>query len=208
MHFYRLARLILLAQLIFFGSLTVSGKTLTFDQEQVHVDVPDAWTEKSVAGIKVYLINPDHTKAFGLQIVATPRDFTIDSPSPLDRDKKGATGNGRTVIDQKRGTLAGVEARILDFSESAPSDVSYARETIVIANGYAYALTANKINSPPWQDDELNTIVSSFGFTGIPELHHQGRTDKSGIGYLVAAVGVGVMFLAILVFFTWMRRRN
>jgi hypothetical protein len=202
-------QLLLAAFLVLFGLLPLAAKTLTFDQEKCHVDVPDDWTDKGIQGDKASLVNADQTKSFIFRIVATGDDILVDNPSFLDGVEKSMVAEGVTITDRQPGTLAGVAARTIDATQQAPAGTVYNRMTMVMANGNAYALYVSKVGSPPWQDDQLNGIVNSFAFIGAPQLHHQGATREDKIANLVGqAIGAFIAFLAIICIFKWIRNRR
>ncbi len=196
------------ALLAFTGLISLPAKTLTFDQEKCHVDVPEPWTEQSVPGNIASWVSADQTKSFVLRIVQTGLDITVDDPAFLGGVEKSMLAQGVTITNRQPATLAGLAGREIDNTQTAPQGAVYNRMTIVMANGNAYALLVSKLGSPPEQDDELNGIVNSFGFIGTPELHHAGVPSENRLSVLVGqVVGFFVALLAVVSLFKWIRRR-
>ena len=199
----------LAAFLILDGDAALTAKTLTFDVEKCHIDVPDDWTEQHVEGNKISVLNADQTKSFILRIVACGDDILVDDAGFLTGVEKSMVAQGVTITDRQPATLVGQPARTIDATQQAPAGTVYNRMTVVMANGNAYALLVSKLGTPPWQDDQLNGIVNSFGFTGAPEPHHQGATQQDKIAELVGEVfGALIAVLAMISIGKWIRNRS
>jgi hypothetical protein len=143
------------------------------------------------------------------RIAACGDDILVDDPGFLGGVEKAMIAQGAAITDRQPGTLAGLAARTIDATQQAPAGIVYSRMTLVMANGNAYGIVTSKVGSPPWQDDQLNGILNSFGFTGTPELHHQGETREDKIAELVGQiVGAFIALLAVFSIMKWLRRRR
>jgi hypothetical protein len=201
--------LLLPIAMILNGGLPLPAKTLTFDPEKCHIDVPDDWKDQNTAGNKVSVVNSDQTKSVVMRIAACGDDILVDDPGFLGGVEKAMIAQGAAITDRQPGTLAGLAARTIDATQQAPAGIVYSRMTLVMANGNAYGIVTSKVGSPPWQDDQLNGILNSFGFIGTPELHHQGETREDKIAELVGQiVGAFIALLAVFSIMKWLRRRR
>jgi hypothetical protein len=199
----------LAAFLMLTTSSLLPAKTLTFETEKCHVDVPDDWTEQHVEGNKLAVVNADQTKSFVLRIVAAGDDILVDNAAFLAGVEKSMVAQGVTITNRQPATLVGQPARTIDATQPAPAGTVYNRMTMVMADGNAYALYVSKLGAPAWQDDQLNGIVNSFGFIGTPEPHHQGQTQQEKISELVGQiVGVFIAVLAMVSIGKWIRNRR
>jgi len=183
------------------GNLPTCAKTVTFDAEKCHVDVPDDWTQQNLPGNQLAIVNPDQTKSFILRIVAVGPNLGIDNASFASGVEKSMTANGATITGRTTGTLAGLDARIWDATTQAPAGAVYDRMTVVMANGNAYALNIQRLGGRPSQDDQLNSIVSSFGFIGAPR-PQEPKDPMDKVGFYI---GVFVGVLAVISIFKWIR---
>jgi hypothetical protein len=206
---HRQVIIVFTAFLLMGGFAPLAAKTLTFDQQKCHIDVPDDWTENPTAGNAATYVNADQTKSIVLRIVATGTDLTFEDPTFLEGAKKSMVANGATLTGQQTITFCGLDARTIDTTQNAPAGKVFGRMTIVFADGNAYALYVAKLAGNPWEDDQLNGIVSSFGFIGAPVIHHQGLSRSDLISQLVGeVVGFFVALLAIICIIKWIRKKR
>jgi len=206
---FRLAGCLLAPLLILGGSLPLAARTFSLDEEKCHVDLPDGWSEQKVEGNKISVINADQTKSFMMRTVQTGTAVTLDNASFIKGFENSIVTNGATITDRQRLPLAGVDAYVVDTTQSVPAGTVYNRLAVTLANGYAYALITSKLNAKPSDDDELNAIVKSFAFVGEPELH-KAVDPVDNLSYRLGEFVGGVIFplLAIAVFFKWLRRKK
>jgi hypothetical protein len=203
MAIFKHASVLLATLLTLNASLPLHAKTLTFDQEKCHLDVPDNWTEQKVEGNQAAFVNADQTKSFTMRIGPCPETITVDNPSFLNGVESSMTARGVSITDRQSVQVAGLDAHAIDATQTAPAGMVYNRMTLVLANGLAYGLYTSKVGAKPWEDDELAAIIKSFGFFGEPQIHKRADPmDK--IGYYL---GVFIAFLAVISIFKWIRLR-
>ena len=189
------------------GVIPLTAKTLTFDEEKCHVDVPDDWKEQGSTENKVSAINADQTKSFTLRTVNVGAELRLDDASFIKGFENSVTGNGFTITARLHVSLAGIDAYALDASRTMPAGPVDTRMMVTVANNYAYCVNISKVNGMAADDPELAAIVSSFGFTGTPELPASQSDQLSfRLGELVG--GVLLPVLVVIVLFKWIRRKR
>jgi hypothetical protein len=198
----RLVGRFLAVLLIFNGSLPLTAKTFSFDEEKCHVEVPDGWLEQNVEGNKVSVVNADRTKSFTMRIAQTGENITLDDAAFIKGFESSMIANGVTIADRQHVPLAGIDAYAVDSTQPVPSGTVYNRMMVTLANGYAYGLNTSKLNAKPSEDDELNAIIKSFAFIGEPQIHEK-KDPMDKIGYYI---GMFVGVLAVISIFKWILR--
>ena len=189
---------LLAALLLLPAALPLAAKTFTYPPEKCHCDVPDDWTEKDSPGNKLSAINADETKSFTLRTVEVGPDLTLDNAAFIKGFEESIVKNGFTITNRSHAPLGGIDAYVVDCTQSMPAGPVTTRIMTTIANGYAYGINVAKLKGNPMDDSELAAAVNSFGFIGTPELPHPGDDQAGRYGYLVGIViGVTVPLLII-----------
>jgi hypothetical protein len=193
---------LLFVLLIAASQLTLAAKAVTYDAEKCRFDIPDSWTEKNIPDDKAAYLNPDQTKSFTMRITQIPTSLTLDSSDFINGLEKSIVAGGATITDRQHLPLGGIDAYVVDSTQTASAGTVYNRMMVTIANGYAYGFNISKLNAKPSDDDELKALTASFGFLGTPDLPKK-EDPAEKLGFYV---GVFIGILGAIATLKWILR--
>jgi hypothetical protein len=189
---------------IIIGIVSLPAKTVELPDDNISIDVPDAWQQSDRPGMLLFA----ESGPYMMQLIKSANPRNVDLNADVIQDIKNnmealAERHGGTVNFGDEGplTMGGAPAYVIHVAQAVGSTTTQISLYVVDANRSLYVLYLVTTGTMP--DATLQGIADSFRFTSppaLPESTFARRAFKIGValgGLLVLAIIGGAIWFFV-----------